>query len=68
MTGQHAHMLAEQDSRGARSAEVRRQHRKNQSRECKAWKQRTYSNRSFDGQARWQQGFKGKKAGSKVNH
>ena len=41
---------------GARSVEVRKQHTKNQRRECMAWKQRTHiTRRQFDGQARWQQ-------------
>ena len=56
MTGQHARMLAEQDSYGARNVEVRKQHTKNQRRECMAWKQRTHkARRQADGQARWQQ-------------
>ena len=56
MTGQHARMLAEQDSYGARNVELRKQHTKNQRRECMAWKQRTHNaRRQSDGQARWQQ-------------
>ena len=56
MTRQHARMLAEQDSYGARNVEARKQHTKNQRRECMAWKQRTHNaRRQSDGQARWQQ-------------
>ena len=45
MSGQHARMLAEQDGRGARSAQVHKQHTKNQRRKCLAWKQHTRSTR-----------------------
>ena len=38
-------MLAEQDGHGASSAGVRKQHTKNQRRECVAWKQRTHNTR-----------------------
>ena len=45
MTGQHARIRADQDGHGARGVEVRKQHTKNQCRECMAWKQRTHNTR-----------------------